>query len=84
MLNHASMLFDMWTPVPSTCTKLVNDETSRIADAVPHVEDMTLDEKVGQMTLVEQLAVTEGSPHHGDDIANYFIGSVLRYSPHGF
>ena len=39
---------------------------------------MTLDEKIGQMTQVDQLAVTI-SLGHGDDIANYFIGSVLRY-----
>ena len=45
--------------------------------AVPQVEDMTLDEKIGQMTQVDQLVVTSSSGN-GDDIAKYFIGSVVR------
>lgn len=45
--------------------------------AVPQVEDMTLDEKIGQMTQVDQAAVTR-SNGNGDDIAKYFIGSVVR------
>lgn len=38
---------------------------------------MTLDEKLGQMALVDQLALIN-SRGQGDDIANYFIGSVFR------
>ena len=38
---------------------------------------MTLDEKIGQMALVDQLALIN-SRGQGDDIANYFIGSVFR------
>ena len=45
--------------------------------SVPRVEDMTLDEKLGQMALVDQLALIN-SRGQGDDIANYFIGSVFR------
>ena len=41
--------------------------------AVPRVEDMTLDEKIGQMTQVDKNALV-----HDSDITKYFIGSVLR------
>lgn len=39
---------------------------------VPRVEDMTLLEKIGQMTLVDKNALGKG-----DDVANYMIGAVL-------
>eukprot|EP00897_Mesotaenium_endlicherianum_P006185 jgi/Mesen1/5595/ME000282S04748 len=60
-------------PPPGNATKMYKPEKCIPTKVpVPRVEDMTLDEKLGQMTQVDQLAV--GS---GEDITNYFIGSVL-------
>eukprot|EP00271_Cylindrocystis_brebissonii_P011494 TRINITY_DN29330_c0_g1_i1.p1 TRINITY_DN29330_c0_g1~~TRINITY_DN29330_c0_g1_i1.p1 ORF type:complete len:699 (-),score=109.56 TRINITY_DN29330_c0_g1_i1:636-2732(-) len=39
---------------------------------IPRVEDLTLDEKIGQMVQVDKNALV-----HDSDIATYFLGSVL-------
>lgn len=49
------------------------------AFAVPDVKDMTLDEKIGQMTLVDHRWIVNATLR-GGDIEKYGIGCIFRFS----
>ena len=49
------------------------------ACAVPDVKDMTLDEKIGQMTLVDHRWIVNATLR-GGDIEKYGIGCIFRFS----
>lgn len=51
------------------CSVWERESCPKIKVPVPKLECMTLEEKIGQMTQVDQLALG-----NGDDVKKYFIG----------